>query len=157
MRVLAIDPGAEKSAFVFWDGKEIGEYGIPTNEHLLYQMEMWGPSSGTSLRCAIEQIRGYGIPAGNETFDTCWWSGRFAQAFGADRVTMLPRKTVSAYLCGQARGGDQFVRRALIDRWGGVEVGKNPPKGHPLHGITSHVWSALAVAVTWYDQCVKAL
>ena len=157
MRILAIDPGAAQSAYLVWDGETIGARGIVSNSDLARILRAGCPAEWMVEHVVIEQIRGYGIPAGNETFDTCHWSGVFAEAFGLHRVTMLPRKDISLHLCGQARGGDQFVRRALIDRWGGVGPGKNPPRGHPLHGISSHLWAALAVGVTWWDKSPRVV
>lgn len=152
MTILAIDPGPTESAFLTLEsGLHIGEFGVLPNGVLLERLggEFWSVDpSRYHLQLVIEQIRGYGITAGNETFDTCWWSGRFYERFrGA--VAMLPRKTIATHLCGHARPGDKFIRQALIDRLGGPGMKRQPG---PTYGVTSHVWAALAVAVTWYDM-----
>jgi hypothetical protein len=157
MKILAIDPGCSDSAFVVWDGLAICEHGIRSNETLLHFLPVWRHQG---MQCVIEQIRGYGVPAGNETFDTCWWTGRFFECFcdndgrsnGAHYVHMLPRKTIVAYFCGHARGRDSDVRAALIERFGGPSSTK---KGGLLYGITSHTWAALAAGVCWWDQNAK--
>jgi hypothetical protein len=49
----------------------------------------------------------------------------------------------------QRRAKDQNIRQALIDRLGPPGTKKNPG---PTYGVTSHMWSALAVAVTAHDK-----
>jgi hypothetical protein len=71
----------------------------------------------------------------------------------------VTRHEVKLHLCHTKQCNDSMVRAALIARWGGEAVaigGKGrgkarTPRG-PLHGITSHTWSALAGAVTWGDK-----
>jgi len=70
---------------------------------------------------------------------------------------MLPRKDAAAHVCGQ--GGiskDQFVREAIIARFGGKEkaIGSRKEPG-VLYGISGHCWAALAVALTWMDAHLK--
>jgi hypothetical protein len=145
MIIMAIDPGSEKSGMVKWDT----EAGLIEAEEL--------PNDDLRRECrnlstvnyviAIEQIRGYGIVAGNDTFDTCQWSGRFQEAFEyrGGIVKMVPRKDVKKFLCGNTTTTDKYIRQALIDRLGDVGTKKNPG---PLYGISGHLWSALAVAIT---------
>lgn len=102
----------------------------------------------------IEGIESFGMAVGRDVFETVFWSGRFAQHAGSfDRVF---RKQVKLHLCGQARAKDGNIRQALIDRFGGVggkevAIGRKASPG-PLHGVKSHIWSALAVAVTYHDR-----
>lgn len=158
--VIAIDPGPEESACVLWDGSRIISHGNYSNHELVHALEFWNIESpkwgGTAkeIHCAIEQIRGFGVMAGNGLFDTCHWTGRFLQAFGADRTTLVPRKVAAAHVCGT--GGiskDQFVREAIIARFGGkdVAVGKKKSPG-VLYGLSSHTWAAFAVALYWIDS-----
>jgi len=149
MLVCGIDPGPEESAFVMWDGERILQFGNWPNHELLERDRFeYGPSF-----YAIEQIRGFGVPAGNSTFDTCMWTGRFLQAFGEKRTFWVPRKLAAAHICGI--GGlskDSFVRQGLIDRFGGNEaIGSKKAPG-PLYGLKAHHWAALAVAITFWDQ-----
>lgn len=58
---------------------------------------------------------------------------------------MQPRKVAMEKLCGVTNTTDKFIRMALIDRYG--EPGTKKAPG-PLFGISGHLWSALAVAVT---------
>jgi hypothetical protein len=156
MIVIGIDPGPEESGYVLWDGAHILEFGNTDNHALLEALE--DPVRNFQVmppeHCAIEQIRGFGVMASDKLFDTCAWSGRFLQAFGESRTTWIPRKEAAAHICGQ--GGiskDKFVREALLARFGGSEkaIGNKKNKG-PLHGISGHLWAALAVAITFFDR-----
>ncbi len=151
MFVIAIDPGPEEAAYVLWDGKQIESFGnLPNSEMLEYLQKR---KDLIEYACAIEQIRGFGVMASDGLFDTCHWTGRFLQAFGEHRTHMIPRKKAAAHVCGT--GGiskDAFVREAIISKFGGKDVAignkKNPGK---LYGISSHLWAALAVALTYWD------
>ena len=149
--IIAIDPGPTESAYILWDG-EIREHAKIANDDLLQHLH------GYAEHCVIEQIRGFGITAGNEVLDTCIWTGRFMQEFGAHATTLVPRKTVVTHLCGHAKAGDKDVREAICYRYGGTEkaIGRvckskkiNAPG--PLYGIAGDCWSALAVALWAHD------
>jgi hypothetical protein len=151
VRIFAIDPGTNESAYVLYDAPCIHLYSIVSNANMLHAL--------ATLRAdllAIEWVSFYGkeIHAGSETFDTCRWVGRFEQAWGNDAASILiPRRKVRQELCGTMKAGDAEVRAVLIDRYGGKEkaIGKKAHPG-PLYGISSHVWSALAVAVIASEQ-----
>lgn len=149
MTVLAIDPGTTESAFIVWDGERVGEMGIVPNEEL---RDMLVCAAGIG-NCAIEMVEHYGtgMPAGREVFETCVWIGRFWEAFAGvnNVVTLLPRRKVKMHLCGSMRAKDANVRQALIDRFGPPGTKKKPGR---LYGVKSHLWAALAVAVTWMDE-----
>jgi hypothetical protein len=101
-------------------------------------------------------IRSYGMPVGAETLETCKWCGRFEQAafHKGNGWHWLTRKEVVTALCGSARAKDANVRQSLIDCYGGkaTAIGNKKTGYGPLHGITSDVWSALAVACVWQDR-----
>lgn len=152
MKLLAIDPGPERSAFVVYNEPRVYEKGIVDNHDLL-QVVM--PSLFDVDRLVIEMIASYGMPVGREVFDTCVWIGRFVQRWAEGTgysTALLYRKDVKLHLCGQARAKDSHVRTALLDRYGGKAkaIGKKSDQGH-LYGISKDVWSALAVAVTYSD------
>ena len=157
MVVIAIDPGPEESAFLLWDGVSILERGNTKNTDLVVRLEYPTRFSPAPDVCAIEQIRGFGVMASDELFDTCHWTGRFLQAFGENKTYMVPRKTAAKHICGV--GGiskDSFVREALIAKFGGkdVAVGSKARPGK-LYGISSHLWAALAVAITYWETMRK--
>jgi hypothetical protein len=147
-RILAIDPGSEKSAYVIWDGSEIVQKGIVGNDEMLLLLDM--DLIDQHIDClVIEKVECYGMPVGATTFDTVFWSGRFVQAWGV-KWEALPRRAVKLYLCGSMRAKDANIRQAILDKFGGRKkaIGLKASPG-PLHGVKSHLWAALALALTW--------
>ena len=175
MRILAIDPGSEQSAYVVYEDGDIIEHDIVTNKILLLRL-MSNTAWDSIGEMAIEMVASYGMPVGKSTFETCLWIGRFIQAWEPKPSTKVYRKTdICMHLCHSTRAKDSNIRQALIDRFGGKDkaIGgkKCPeckgkgwrgrgrlvcpkckgakwkhPKG-PLFGVSKDVWSALAVAV----------
>lgn len=143
--VLAIDPGSEKSAWVIWNGERVTECGIVDNHELL-SILMEQPHT---IGFVCERIACYGMPVGEDVFQTCFWIGRFIQAIDPLKMELLPRTKIKAHLCGSTRAKDPNVRQALIDKIGNVGTKKNPG---PLYGVRSHIWAALAVAVVFAEQ-----
>jgi hypothetical protein len=161
--ILAVDPGLERSAWI-WYGLPGGlVYGIDANDELVRLLGQRGygftrassfpPVMGAEL--VIEKIEGYGMAVGADVFETVFWTGRFFEAWGdAGSANRLARRAVKLHLCGVPQAKDANIRQALIDRFGpGREtaIGTKKAPG-PLYGVATHVWSALAVAVTWADQ-----
>lgn len=207
MRVLAIDPGPTKSAFVLFDGARILDSGIEGNDAVrvrLKRREFGGPGVWT----VVEQIEAMGQVAGGDVFETVFWAGRFVECANDAEWDRVTRHAVKLHLCNSRRAKDPNVRQALIDRFGGDEVALRRPSAPratvaitevvrrgesagwwvvrlacgdvrviqqramptpgrrvlcdvctenaktsagPLFGVASHVWSALGVAVTWWD------
>lgn len=147
--LYALDPGTDQSAFLaIYPGGEVAG-GMWVNADLVRQFQDGAYSFG---HLVIEEIESYGMPVGREVFQTVFWAGRFAQAWacpGQYSWSLLPRKAVKLTLCGSPRAKDANIRQALIDRYGGPQSVK---KGGPLHGIKSHLWAALALAVTYQEQ-----
>lgn len=150
--IAAIDPGTEQSALVEWrpDPPLIGRAEILPNEEILAKLE---PHAGLDV-LVIEWIVSYGMPVGQETFDTCRWIGRFQERWevAGGEVFLIPRLDVKLAICKSPKANDATIRRALMDRFGGDRsVGTKKAPG-PLYGIKSHLWSALAVAVAWGER-----
>lgn len=138
--ILAIDPGTLQSGFVRFDGRRVHASGVVSNAKLL---RMVAESEDDLL--AIEKIEAMGMAVGAEVFETVHWSGRFLQAWrDPDQVRRITRRQVKLGLCGSVRAKDPNVRQALIDMLG--EPGTKQRQG-PTYGVSSHAWSALAVAV----------
>lgn len=166
--ILAIDPGNERSAAVVLnDESRPVEFWIEPNQEVLRRVKalssIWPmrhvPNQPVHLQpvhLAIEMIASYGMPVGAEVFDTCVWIGRFVQAWSAP-YTLVYRRDVKMFLCGNNAAKDSNIRQALIDRYGGKEraIGKKKAPG-PLYGIHEDVWAALAVGVTWRETRAKA-
>ena len=148
--ILAVDPGTDQSAFVFWDAykKIILDKGIWPNDQLL---EIINDTEFDAL--VIEMIASYGMPVGKEVFATCVWIGRFIQVFRPGRHHLIYRKDVKSFLCGSMKAKDGNIRQALIDLIGPQGTKKAPG---PTYGVKADEWAALAVAVTFSEQEKKA-
>lgn len=149
MIVIGLDPGPVNSAIVAWDGTRI-------YQNILYKMSnaliiewLRGPSMWPLV---IEQVASFGMPVGAEVFETVFWSGRFAEAYGIRNVHRLTRIQIKNHICHSSRAKDGNIRQAIIDRCGGKEkaVGRKASPGI-LYGVSGDLWSALAVAITWWD------
>jgi len=148
MRVFAVDPGSTESAWMaLVDGSPLA-FGKSANVTVrdLVATRAYAPDV-----VVIEEVRSYGMPVGREVFDTVRWIGRLEEAADQVRtpVALIGRKDVVVHLCGSARAKDANVRAALIDRFGGTSSTR---KSGSLHGVVKDVWSALAIACTWFDQ-----
>ena len=145
--ILAIDPGSSQSAWLRFDGRP-GAFGITVNDVLVRALR----TGGLPDVVVIEKVESYGMAVGAEVFDTVLWAGRFAEAAHRVPVVMLPRRAVKLALCGDSRAKDANIRQPLIDSFGGsAAVGRKAAPG-PLYGISRDVWSALAIAVTYWMQ-----
>lgn len=144
MNVVAIDPGPKDSAIIFWDGEHICNTDILENELMLKEVQYpW-----KDCHLAIEMVQSFGMAVGEEVFQTVLWTGRFVQAWEPRPWSLVYRKDVKMHLCQSMRAKDANIRQALVDRFGAVGTKKKPGA---LYGVKSHLWSALAVAVTWMD------
>lgn len=172
VRVLAIDPGNMKSAFVLLGGEDIVQFGIFENQRLRNEIKAKEhPFSADVL--AIEMVASYGMGVGKDVFDTVCWVGRFIEAWDSQYNKVLrksrwgpdPETTgkdgkfngVCRHLCKNNTASDSNIRQAIIDRYPGTGGGKRPQIGTktkpgPLYGISKDVWSALAVGLTYQDQ-----
>jgi hypothetical protein len=158
MVILAIDPGPEKSGVTVYDAKRqcIRNAAVMTNHDLTSKIRL-GEIRADML--AIEMVACYGMAVGEETFETCLWIGRFIEAWEHDTGGVAHktyRKDVKLYLCNSLRAKDANVRQALIDMFGGSSAIGSKKQPGPLYGIKSHMWSALAVAVTAAHQLKEA-
>jgi len=75
------------------------------------------------------------------------------EAYGDNSVIRITRNEVKLHLCNSTRVKDAGIRQVIIDRFGGkaIAIGKKANPG-PFYGVKSHLWSALAVAVTHMDR-----
>jgi hypothetical protein len=153
-RLIAIDPGNEVSAWLIYD--PILERPIEwADEEPNYRLRNTLAACGVR-KCVIEGIQSFGMPVGKDVLDTCIWIGRFIESWVrtiGNEPTIVYRKDIKHHLCGTHRAKDKNVSQALIDRFGPGRpraVGTIRKRG-PLYGISGHVWSALAIAVTAAD------
>lgn len=155
--ILAIDPGTTNSGWIVMSGMVIVDMGITDNDKLVVMIR---ERFIIVEHLAIEMVACYGMAVGKEVFDTCVWVGRFIEAYKRP-YTFIYRRQVKLNLCNSARAKDANVSQALRDRFAYADNvilggGKTPVVGTKkqpgsLYGVKKHIWSALAVAVTWMD------
>jgi hypothetical protein len=166
--ILAIDPGSEQSAWLFFDtatGRP-GAFGIEPNDELLRMLRQWtsyGRIQDDDV-VVIETIEPrYGLQMGWSTLDTARWIGRLQEAAQPSPVVLLRRSEILRHLGvvtsprkGEKRvSADSGVRQALTDRYGGpAAIGRKAAPG-PLYGVSRDAWSALALAVVYADQLAE--
>lgn len=162
MIVLGLDPGTRESAILAYDGRIRRDYFLPSvldNKSVLMNLRAIasaGFRESEPVMLVIESVEHYGQRVGADVFSTVEWSGRFREAWerGGGLVEKMPRRTVKAHLCGVQKAKDADIRQALLSLFGDgtreAAIGRKAKQG-PLYGIGSHLWSALAIAVTWCD------
>lgn len=148
--IVALDPGTDETAWVIYDGERPMSFGIDPNDAVV---ELCRDRFG-GMPVIYEMVACYGMPVGRDVFETCVWIGRFVEASGG-RAKPMYRRDVKHHLCNSAKAKDANVRQALLDRFPRTGGGKTPQVGTkgqpgPLYGVKSHIWSALAIAVTWW-------
>lgn len=139
--VFGIDPGPEEHAIVVWDPalrRVIRSHNYSTVE----TQALLSRAVSDEDVVACEWIESFGMAVGQPVFRTVFEIGRICCSVSG--VRLVPRQEIKLHLCRDSRAKDTNVRTALIDSIGIVGTKKNPG---PLHGISSHLWSALAVAV----------
>lgn len=151
MQVIAIDPGYRQSARLIYDGTAIVGHAKADNQDTLDWLIEHRSDDAVLVIEEMQLFSSHG-GVGREIFDSVRWSGRFQQAWQPHRVDLMLRGKVRAHLrC--SKGGDPAVRQALIERFGPYKedaIGKKASPG-PLYGLTADRWSALAIAVVWWD------
>jgi len=154
MAILAIDPGNVKSAYVVYSDGMPKHFGKIDNGDMLEVIQKYKHST----EClAIEMVACYGMKVGATIFETAYWTGVFAQAYGLNRTTKVYRKDVKMHLCSSMRAKDGNIRQAIIDKYPPSGGGKTPQIGvkanpGPLYGISADVWAALGVAITYCND-----
>lgn len=155
MKILGIDPGTTQSGFVIYDtiSHSVPEKGIINNEAIL---DILDSDDYEFDEVAIEMVASYGMPVGKETFETVYWIGRFAERVeskGKVAVRYYKKTDINPTICFNSNVNDAMIRRALLDMFpktgGGSEptIGTKKQKG-ALYGFNSHMYPALAVALT---------
>lgn len=153
--IFSVDPGPVESAYVMLDSKlKPIEFGKLDNYDLVGKIAAWNLLGEEQKdEFAIEMVASYGMPVGVEVFETVFWIGRFWEAAcNFKSTTKIYRKDEKINLCGSMKAKDSNIRQALIDRFGGVGVKKNPGW---FYGVSGDVWSAIAVGVTYHDKYIK--
>lgn len=159
MTVIAIDPGNTESAYVrIGDDYRPMQFGkVPNDELRFWLSEATAKIPARCATWAIEMVASYGMAVGADVFETCVWTGRFAEIIdrsgGAARLVV--RSEVKMNLCHNTRAKDSNITQALIDRFGAGASNKGKgTKANPgwFYGFAGDVWQAYALAVTVADQ-----
>lgn len=154
MSILAIDPGNEESGYVVWDGHTIIDKNKINNDELLNLIPKgW---EGISL-VTIEMVASFGFPAGQTTFDTVLWIGRFLQKAEENNyvVKLVFRKTIVIHHCSSPRGSDAVVRQALVNKYGEDDTKKRPNELYRTPNkmwMNGDIWNAFALATFWTEK-----
>lgn len=154
MKILGLDPGTEKTGWVIYDtdNHSIASKGIDNNETILdLVIRLY-----TYDEVAIEMVASYGMPVGKEVFETVFWIGRFferAEQFGKTAERYYKKTDVNPAICFTSNVKDANIRRAILDMFPKKGGGSEPvigTKKQPgvLYGFNSHMYPALAVALT---------
>lgn len=145
-RLIAIDPGTEQSAVLTWNGTSAQDAVILDNAGV----RDWLAFEADRLPLYVEMVACYGMPVGREVFETCLFIGQLKEIWEQKGLpfTLVYRRDVKTHICGSMKAKDSNIRQALIDRLGVVGTKKRPG---PLHGVSSHLWAALGVAVYAHD------
>jgi len=154
VRVLAIDPGTTESAYVIYNSEEfdcLESFGIGRNEDIRLILKSIEKGKLNVDELVIEMIASYGMPVGETTFETCLWGGRFIEVWETAKGKQwkkMYRREAKMHLCGSPRAKDANINRTLKDRFGEPGTKKVPGR---MYGMKSHLWAALAIAVTFCD------
>ena len=157
MIVAGIDPGPDRCGFCVYDTDQhqVQQAAVmPTAEVLAWLKK---PNLFLLLdMVAIERVQSYGIAGGTllRTAEVC---GRLWQAalHAGLPVRLLYRRQVLQALDVSGKGNrDSLVRQRLIELHGGTRRRAQGVKASPgpLHGVSSHSWQALAVAIAAAGQ-----
>lgn len=154
MLIFSVDPGTTDSGWVIWstNSHKIIDKGNTDNVALLSMLRNQKIKAHVMV---IEAIVGYGMRVGQTTFDTCKWMGKFEEAweenYGAEYFE-ITRKEVKEHICHNHAANDAAINEALNDRFGGKKAANGDKKNPgPLHGVVSHMRSALAIAITYEE------
>jgi hypothetical protein len=160
MITLAIDPGPKESALCMIDDDYHPAYFAKiTNRQLLNWFREF--NTLTEKRCVIEWISSYGMPVGEEVFNTCLWVGRYVEALEQLRIEteLIKRQLVKLHHCGSNRAKDANITQALVDRfasgWRNYGKGTKADPGF-FYGFNSDIWQAFALAVYAVDTLEAA-
>jgi hypothetical protein len=159
--ILGIDPGPVTSGVVLYDPVRgivlEASAAMPTREVLeMVRAYRWDEWDLSTCHLSMEMIVSYGQRIGMETIGTIEYIGRIKEAWsrGDAFTTYKSRPEIIAHLTGAKSASEKDVKFRLTELHpGGTGTKKSPG---PLYGVTSHAWSAMAVAVVASDLLTQA-
>lgn len=154
MRLLAIDPGNEMSAYCLMDENYmVIEAGKVENSVMIEYI--WFNASRID-HIAVEMIASYGMPVGAEVFETCVMIGKIERTADQKDIehSRVFRAEEKLCICKNSRAKDSNIRAALIDRFAKHDKKRGTgTKTKPDHfyGISKDMWAAFAVGTVYLD------
>ena len=152
MIIMGIDPGPKESGVCIFDFavNKVVYASVLNNLILLEEIDAIEEANMVDTT-VIERVSCMGMAVGEEVFETVFFTGRIFE-LSTRNTTRIKRTEIKMHICNSMRAKDANIRQALIDRFGAQGTKKNPG---PLYGVSSHIWPALAVAVTCYDKLTQ--
>ena len=150
---IAIDPGPTESAYVVMEGERPLEFAKGENSQVRHRLNAEFIQARGRPHLVVEMVASYGMPVGEEVFETVLWTGRFIELWHPLPFSKVKRAEVKMHLCHSMRAKDSNILQALYDRYGGNRracVGTKKDPG-PCYGFSGDMWQALAVGLTWWD------
>lgn len=166
--IVGIDPGTSRSGVAILDTQTklpiFAEH--LSNEDVVARVLGILPLSKHSPIIAYERMRHYSFGkqmagAGETTFLTCKWYGRFIEKFFQEykkgKIYSITSPDIKLYLTGMSNTPKGFVKKAIYELYpdspgGGatpaVGTKKEPGSLFLMKGSGGHCWDALAVALT---------
>jgi len=159
--ILSIDPGPNKSAYIFVSLSNKNTFNILEREHIdnneMIKFIISKSITHRKIELVIETIVSYGNMIGQKTIDTAIWAGQFLRQ-GKNlglKTVLISRPEVQLNLCNNKRAKPKNMKQALKDRFGDLGTKKNPGKLYGIKGAgkgkSDHIWSALELAITYID------
>jgi hypothetical protein len=154
--IFAIDPGPTHSAMVLFDDcerKVVLSEAQATHDTVMFMLAHDGIDK-ENLTVACEGLQCFGMAVGKETFETGYNIGEIRHLCKTQDIAfqLVFRGQVKQFLCHSAKAKDGNIRQAILDSFPATGGGATPQVGTkkapgPLLGVSSHSWSALAVAL----------
>jgi len=158
MAVIGVDPGNVHSAISVYDGERIVycekiANKVDDEDHFfrILRERHDAMSADYPVKVFIETIQSYGMPVGQEVFETCFYIGRLQLLLEQNGIPyeMVKRSDIKLHHCGTTRAKDTNIKAALVERFG--DKGTKSSPGF-FYGVTGDGWSACAIALYGHDK-----
>lgn len=137
MRIIGIDPGTTRSAYVVYRGGEFVDCGLEANALVAKKLIELRKDRNTIL--VLERIKCQGAMASDSVFATCAWSGIFLVNFGINRSYALGRRKVLSLLGISGGSTDLQVRTKVLEA------------GHGQGRFVKDIWQAAGLVLGFLE------
>lgn len=157
IKILAIDPGPQESAWVLMQDLKIHSCNKESNEAIRKALDF---DEWEQTILAMEYAVAYGR-SGRDVSDTAFESGRMVEAAKSCYLG-ITRSKVRGHLCGRY-GSDAKIIEKLIERfchdiyqkWVDKQLTRqkmiNAAREKYFHEFKADIWQAYALGVTYFD------